>query len=302
MATVQNTLLKLAQRVDPRTKNTLQVFQDSGSAVAITNATNATPIVVTAANHGLNSNDLCYISGVVGNTAANNTGSNPNWTITKVDANTFSLNGSIGNGAYTSGGTVTGALIGSADGKRFTRQRLLDIYNDARIVLAQIGLKLYGKARAGVELSGIVTQKTNLQFATGVASKPSGFVDTILLTDVNNAPIAVVSANEIQYLLGYESATLRFVIDMDTSFKTLSGVTYVPDASSYILWYYGLTPWTLAQVLDGTTNETYQEDVLYILIEIAEAMANEFGSVELNGLAARLLKITPGTPITGEAQ
>lgn len=74
--------------------------------VAITGATNGSPIQITAAGHGLNTNDTCTVAGVGGNTAANGV-----WTVTKVDANNFSLNGSTGNGAYTSGGTVTGDIL-----------------------------------------------------------------------------------------------------------------------------------------------------------------------------------------------
>jgi hypothetical protein len=72
-------------------------FKDQGT---ITAASNATPIVVTSAAHGLSTGTRVTIAGVTGNTAANGT-----WTITVLDANTFSLNGSTGNGAYVSGGT-----------------------------------------------------------------------------------------------------------------------------------------------------------------------------------------------------
>lgn len=77
-------------------------FKDSGS---ITAATNASPIVITSAGHNLSSGALVTISGVLGNTAANGT-----FTVTVVDGNTFSLNGSTGNGTWTSGGTwhITG--------------------------------------------------------------------------------------------------------------------------------------------------------------------------------------------------
>jgi hypothetical protein len=67
---------------------------------AVTMTTNASPIVVTSTGHSLNTGDSISISGVAGNTAANGT-----FTVTKIDANTFSLNGSTGNGAYTNGGT-----------------------------------------------------------------------------------------------------------------------------------------------------------------------------------------------------
>jgi len=67
----------------------------------ITGATNATPIVIASAAHGFTTGQQITIAGVVGNTAANGA-----WSITVVDADHFSLSGSVGNGAYTSGGTA----------------------------------------------------------------------------------------------------------------------------------------------------------------------------------------------------
>lgn len=72
----------------------------SASGGTITGASNATPIVITSAGHLLTNSTRVTIAGVLGNTAANG-----DWQITAIDANTFSLNGSVGNGAYTSGGT-----------------------------------------------------------------------------------------------------------------------------------------------------------------------------------------------------
>jgi len=69
---------------------------------AITAATNATPIVVTSNGHGLENGQRVRITGVLGNTAANGT-----WVVANKAANTFELQGSAGNGAYTSGGTWT---------------------------------------------------------------------------------------------------------------------------------------------------------------------------------------------------
>lgn len=65
----------------------------------ITGATNAAPIVITSASHGLNTGTSVTISGVAGNTAANGT-----FICTRIDANTFSLQSSTGNAPYTSGG------------------------------------------------------------------------------------------------------------------------------------------------------------------------------------------------------
>ena len=70
------------------------------SRTALTSATNASPIVITSVGHGLSTGDRVRIESVIGNTAANGY-----WTVTKLTADTFSLNTSTGNAAYTSGGT-----------------------------------------------------------------------------------------------------------------------------------------------------------------------------------------------------
>ena len=75
----------------------LTSYKDSGS---ITGATNVSPIVVTSIGHGLTTGTRVTISGVGGNTAANST-----YNVTVLTSNTFSLDSSTGNGAYTSGGT-----------------------------------------------------------------------------------------------------------------------------------------------------------------------------------------------------
>lgn len=70
--------------------------------LSVTGATNATPIVITTNSaHGYITGDSVTISGVGGNTAANGTK-----VITKISDTSFSLNGSVGNAAYTSGGLL----------------------------------------------------------------------------------------------------------------------------------------------------------------------------------------------------
>jgi hypothetical protein len=65
----------------------------------ITNATNAIPIVITSASHGLTTGNKIAVVNVGGNGAAKGT-----FSVTVIDANTFSLDGSAGSGAYTRGG------------------------------------------------------------------------------------------------------------------------------------------------------------------------------------------------------
>lgn len=83
---------------------------------AIADATNASPVVVTVANHGLPTGTFVHIYSAVGNTAINTlTGPGGSairspWEITAIDANSFSLNGSSGNGAYVGGGVMDAAF------------------------------------------------------------------------------------------------------------------------------------------------------------------------------------------------
>jgi hypothetical protein len=97
-------LVNLLAAADPTASdvNVLTSTQTRGTVLtgAVTNASNTAPIVVTSPNHGLSSGAIVTIQGVQGNTAANST-----FQITKVDANSFSLNGSQGNGTYLTGGT-----------------------------------------------------------------------------------------------------------------------------------------------------------------------------------------------------
>ncbi|MCU1265764.1 MAG: hypothetical protein JWM21_2082 [Acidobacteria bacterium] len=87
---------------------------------AITGVTKTNPISITSTGHGFVTGDLVVIGGVGGTTAANNTATAPNiyWVITVVNANTFTLNGSLGllSGAYTLNTGTVYALPKSANG------------------------------------------------------------------------------------------------------------------------------------------------------------------------------------------
>jgi hypothetical protein len=82
----------------------LQLGNDTPLApLTITGGTNATPIVLTtSAPHGVAVASYGVVAGVTGLTAANGT-----WIVERVDATHLKLRGSVGNAAYTSGGTLT---------------------------------------------------------------------------------------------------------------------------------------------------------------------------------------------------
>ncbi|MCK9929422.1 hypothetical protein MXD62_19935 [Frankia sp. Mgl5] len=68
----------------------------------------STVTVTTTANHGYGTADVVKIAGVAGHV-----GSNGTWTITRTGATTFTLNGAVGSGSYTSGGQVQ-RLLGTS--------------------------------------------------------------------------------------------------------------------------------------------------------------------------------------------
>ena len=82
---------------------TLVACQGVGKGVGVSDATNASPIVVTTAQaHGFANGSYVNVVGVLGNTAANGTSR----LITVTDTTHFSIDSSTGNGAYAGGGNV----------------------------------------------------------------------------------------------------------------------------------------------------------------------------------------------------
>lgn len=104
----------------------------AAAAKTITGATNASPISVTATAHGYSTGDVLAIYNVGGNTAANGVGA-----ITVVDANTFTIDGSTGNGSYTSGGSA----------KRLTCSVTSGDLDDLQAALARCSYTPRGSAR-----------------------------------------------------------------------------------------------------------------------------------------------------------
>ena len=75
--------------------------------LAITDASNTSPIVITSAKHGLANGDKVFIDQVTGNTNANTKVKTVPFTVANATKNTFELLGTTGNGAYTGGGRWT---------------------------------------------------------------------------------------------------------------------------------------------------------------------------------------------------
>lgn len=117
----------------------------------ITGATQATPIVITSTAHGRATGDYVRIAGVGGNTAANGL-----FKIAVINANSFSLNGSVGNGAYTSGGTWTLAL--QIRNQTITTQDLVGAINNLDLITNGVATAMTGDQFGKLTLFSIIAQ------------------------------------------------------------------------------------------------------------------------------------------------
>lgn len=136
---------------------------------AITGTSNAAPIVITSNGHGFAAEGLVTVQGVGGNTAANGV-----WVVANPTANTFELAGSVGNGAYTSGGEVldlvsqhlsaivaaldaigdgTVGIKGGRDGTDYSQTR------DREALVAEALAALYTSAEDGASAAYAVGQR-----------------------------------------------------------------------------------------------------------------------------------------------
>lgn len=91
-----------------------QVRGAIAAGYAITAATKANPVVVTAPGHNFANGDVIYITGVNGMTNINNTTATPSFVVANRTSSTFELKNINGSGysKYTSGGTVYCAKAG----------------------------------------------------------------------------------------------------------------------------------------------------------------------------------------------
>src|SRR5574344_1613584 len=163
----------------------------SYNTYTVSNATNATPIVITAVDHGFLTRDKVYISCVGGNTAANGV-----FTITKIGDDTFSLDGTVGNGVFTSNGTAI-------------------IYPSANNNLVN---KLFSTTN---EVNNLGTVTTETTLATGKVTL-ADFSGTVNLVMPSNLPIGVEHIGVVNFTT---TSTSSPTILQTTTTKTITGAT-----------------------------------------------------------------------------
>ena len=169
--------------VDLLTDNIKVVLVDLDDyAEIVSAATNASPIVVTTGTHGYSNGNQVSISGVLGNLATNGV-----WYISNVTATTFELDGSTGDGAYTSGGfsvdlsdnavddIPAGARVATS-GNLASKTLLQGIFDAADITLTSVTGDVF-EAIVIYHDSGVESTSTLIALivvATGLPLTPNG--------------------------------------------------------------------------------------------------------------------------------
>jgi hypothetical protein len=182
--------------------------------VAITAASNTSPIKITASTHGFKNGQKVTIAGVGGNTAANGT-----WIATLVDPDNFTLNNSAGNAAYTSGGVAVNADWGgcsvwvSPDGTNYVK----------------VG-KMYGASRMGALTAQLVSSAdpdTTHTLAVDV-TESLGILSGGLAADADNFRTICFVDGE---LISFQAATLTSAYHYNLAARLRRGVFGSPIAT-----------------------------------------------------------------------
>jgi hypothetical protein len=150
----------LVSRVDAQT------VMLKGSPAAVTGATNANPPVVSFASGALgatSANDWVYVAGVGGNTAVNGV-----WPCSSVSATSCTLQGPVGNGAFTSGGTIQ--LLGAVGNGSS------DWFDCSACIKSAVYVFSNGSSSAIVTLEGTSSK------AASVRTEPSGLINPVITT------------------------------------------------------------------------------------------------------------------------
>jgi hypothetical protein len=180
----------------------------------------ASPIVIASPGHGLVTGQQVTITGVNGETAANGA-----FTITVVDADHFSLNGTTGNGTYLNGGTWVRPVAGAGTltlrtegsniklfyGPSTSSESLIAYAYDTTYTSGTTGVR----SSTGATLDNFSTVKLNIPTA-----QPSPFSETFAA----NAPTQQLSLNWQERTGNFSVATGPAVGQANFNLATVNGI------------------------------------------------------------------------------
>jgi hypothetical protein len=196
---------------------------------------------------------------------------------------------------YTKDGVeITAANVGTVAGNSFTAQRLLDCYNEARVALARALMNTLSLEEASLQLGGM-TKNEAITWASQVATKPTDMIAFLSMETVAGVPMTLLPSSWIGPTKAgnnphlASTATRINIFDVGTQYVYYGTSSFVANGSGYRIRYIGIGTWVLADVTAGTAVETIEARLHPVLLELAAAISNEMGTVEIGALATKLL-------------
>src|ERR1051326_4280637 len=94
---------------------------------------------------------------------------------------------------------------------------------------------------------------------------------------------------EADLLNDLQSAKNRHVVEQNGNLESPNGNTFIADGADYVLSFFGITRYSLTDVMVGTTNESFIDDDHSNILQLAEAISRGSGVKEALVLAAKLI-------------
>lgn len=209
------------------------------STGVITAATNATPISITSAGHGLSDDMLVTITGATGNTAANGT-----WRIDVIDVNTFTLK-NLDNTNSSGNGVFSGTANWERADQNTSRATAITLEDGRYVKSGDKTRLLLGTGRTGTT-AGRLTDGESRRRLSNVYNRVARTLSAVIPASSYTASSTVVPANNT---LAFGESRVDFVNAID-------------EEPIYYLWncncHGGNNSGAFAQVLlalDNTTNQ-----------------------------------------------
>ena len=248
---VQDAMYQFLSQYDLVTKEG-QTIQANSAKFTITGAANngSGLIRITASGHGLKTGDRAFIASVNGTVEANNSPSNTSWPVTWVSSSTFDLIGSTFTNAFTSspGAYGVGALVGTVDSDKLTKEQQLYYYNMARMALVEGARRVAAGNPVQMEtiIGGSIVTDALTWTRTGmksIATRPVGIIKLFGITSHTGAQVVVRGHND-----------LAKVLRGDSHFLQSDDVVYAFDEGAQYVHHGNYLPSNPATAITGATN------------------------------------------------
>lgn len=190
--------------------------------------------------------------------------------------------------------------VGVDDGEKFSAQRLLDIYNQARMAFLTNMVAM--NKIDGVHMQGgtnkVATGSISYSAPTVTITKPTDFIALLALADTTKAIQLVVLPNVLYSdVIGARNAHLAqsvankqvYLFNIGQTFTASDVALATLNGDAYVLYYVGATLFVLANV-DASTQETIEDGQWPIVKELAVRLANNAGNAEIDALAQSLIR------------